>query len=121
VNGPFTFNLDPTTRSLTLDDGQLAASPSEAVGLVVWTLCTPYGHCLVCPDLGVRWEVAKTDREGAPLALEKELVRAMQWIADLQLLRALTVTVTRLARGRLQYAIAFDAPDGGRTTVRGTP
>lgn len=115
-----TWNLDPQTGGLTLDDGQLAAAPSVAVGLVVWTLRTPYGHCPVCPDVGVRWDVAKTEREGAPRALEKELVRALQWIVDLQLLRNLTVTVTSPARGRLRYEIAFDPPEGGRTTIRGT-
>jgi phage gp46-like protein len=115
-----TWNIDPTTRSLTLDDGQLAAAPSEAVGLVVWTLCTPYGTCPAAPDLGVRWDAAKTAVQGATVTLQKELVRALQWVVDLGFLRNFAVTVTSPASGRLRYEIAFDPPEGGRTTLRGT-
>jgi hypothetical protein len=115
-----TLSLDPQTGDLTLDDGHPAPPPSEAVGLVVWTLRTVYGTCPAARDLGVRWSVAQTDVVGAPKALEKELTRAMQWIADLGFLTELAVTVTRTGRGRLQYEIAFDPPDGARTTIRGT-
>lgn len=115
-----TFDLDPSTGDLGLDDGQLAVAPSVAVGLVVWTLRTPYGQCPSSPELGVRWELAKVNTSGATVALQKELLRALQWIVDLQFLANLVVTVTSPARGRLRYEIAFDPPEGGRTTIRGT-
>ncbi len=120
MNVAHTLSIDPQTGDLTLDDGHPAPPPSEAVGLVVWTLRTVYGTCPAARDLGVRWSIAQTDVTGAPKALEKELARALQWVADLGLLRELAVTVTRTGRGRLQYEIAFDPPDSMRTTIRGT-
>jgi len=120
MNVAHTLSIDTQTGDLTLDDGHPAPPLSEAVGLVVWTLRTVYGTCPAARDLGVRWSIAQTDVTGAPKALEKELARALQWVADLGLLRELAVTVTRTGRGRLQYEIAFDPPDSMRTTIRGT-
>lgn len=121
MNDLFTPAIDPASGDLSLDDGDLAAAESVAIGLVVWTLRTPLGSCPVAPDLGVRWSVAQTDVAGAPMALQKELARALLWIVEGGWVKNLDVTVTRTAAGRLAYVIAFDPTDGTtRRTIRGT-
>ena len=116
----FTPFVDPSAGDLALDDGHLAPAASAAVGLVVWTLRTEYGTCPAAPEVGVRWKAARVEREGATVTLQKELLRALQWIADLGYLTNLAVAVTSPAPRRLHYEIAFDPPDGARTTIRGT-
>lgn len=118
-DAPFTFDIDPARGDPVVDDGHLAAAPSAAVGLVVWTLRTPLGQCPAEPDLGVDWSVAKTDREGATVSLQKELTRALQWIVEAGFMSALEVTVTRPAPGRIQYVIAFTA-EGEPYRLRGS-
>lgn len=116
----FTPNIDPATGDATLDDGELEAAPSAALGLALWTLRTPYGACPVCPELGVRWSVAQTNTGGAANALKRELERALRWIEEAGFLANLAVSVTTPAPRRIQYEVAFDdAETGRRRTLRG--
>ena len=111
--------IDPSTGNLSLDDGALAWAPSAPVGLVVWALRTPLGTCAADTSIGVDWSKARTDTADAPQALEAELARALQWIAEGGWIRDLAVTAERLAPRGISYVIAFH--DGTRPrTLRGT-
>lgn len=114
----FTFDIDPATGDFNLDDGHPKAASSVALGLVVWTLRTPLGTCLVAPDVGVDWSSAKVDRPGATVTLKRELERALAWIVEAGHMTGLEVTVDSPSRGRLRYEIAFDA-EGQTQRVRG--
>ncbi len=113
----FVFFIDPMGGDLALDDGQLVAAASAALGLVVWTLRTPLGQCLVAPELGVNWNLARTATEGVELALARELERALRWVEELGYLTDLKATVTAEGR-RLVWVVSFTA-DGQRVRVRG--
>lgn len=114
----FVVFIDPMTGDLALDDGNLVAAASAALGLVVWTLRTPLGECLVDATLGTNWKLARTATAGVELALARELERALRWIEELGYLTDLKATVKAEGR-RLAWVVAFTA--GGQTiNVRGT-
>lgn len=117
MNG-FTPAIDPTTRDLALDDGELANAPSEAMGLVVWTLGTEQGSCLAAPDLGVPWKRFRTNTAGAAAALRDAILAALRWIEEAGLLARLAVTVSTTATNRLRYVVSFEA-EGRTQTVPG--
>lgn len=112
MNG-FTPAIDPATRDLGLDDGELANAPSEAMGLVVWVLGTEQGSCLADPTIGVPWKRFRTNTPGAPAALREAILAALRWIEEAGLLSGLAVTVSTTATNRLRYVVSFTAE--GRT------
>lgn len=114
-----TPHLDPASGNLALDDGDVAWADSAAIGCVVFTLRTQLGTCGVDPDLGVDWRVASVDTVGAPKTLEREIDRALRWIAEAGLLTGLVVTCDRLAPRGIGYVVTFTA-NGRARTARGS-
>lgn len=105
----FTPAIDLAIGDLSLDDGELAAAPSEAMGLVVWTLRTEKGTCLVSPDLGVPWKSLRKNTDGAPNTLRQALLAALRWIEEGGYLTDLSVRTERTATNAIRYEIRFTA------------
>lgn len=117
MNG-FTPSIDPEVRDLALEDGAIAAAASEAMGLVVWTLGTEKGSCLVAPDLGVPWKSLRKNVSGAAATAREAILAALRWIEEAGHLTELAVTVSTPATNRLRYTVSFKA-EGRAQSVSG--
>lgn len=113
-----TPEIDLATGDLPLTDGELTNASSVALGLVVWTLRTERGTCLVAPDLGVPWRSLRKNTDSAPAAMREAILAALRWIEEAGHLTKLSVRVERTASNALRYEVRFEA-EGRSESVPG--